>query len=92
MATTADYLNKLIGQKNSLADNLVTKGIEATHDETLGTLIPKVLEISGGGGNDIMDVINSFPDNPIDNKPYLPYLPDFLSLSIFLKFDSRHSP
>ena len=71
MATTADYLNKLIGQKNSLADNLVTKGIEATHDETLGTLIPKVLEISGGGGNDIMDVINSFPDNPIDNKPYL---------------------
>lgn len=71
MATTADYLNKLIEQKNSLADNLVTKGIEATHDETLGTLVPKVLEISGGGGDDTMDVINSFPDNPIDNKPYL---------------------
>ena len=71
MATTADYLNKLIEQKNSLADNLVTKGIEATHDETLGTLVPKVLEINGGGGDDTMDVINSFPDNPIDNKPYL---------------------
>lgn len=53
MATTADYLNKLIIQKNTLADNLVTKGIEATHDETLETLVPKVLDISGGGKSDI---------------------------------------
>ena len=71
MATTAEYLNKLVEQKNTLADNLVTKGVSATHDETLETLVPKVLEISGGGGDDTMDVINSFPDNPIDNKPYL---------------------
>ena len=72
MATTADYLNKLVTQKNTLADNLVTKGVSATHDETLETLVPKVLDISsGGGGDDTMDVINSFPDNPIDNKPYL---------------------
>ena len=46
MATTADYLNKLVTQKNTLADNLVTKGVTATHDETLETLVPKVLEIS----------------------------------------------
>ena len=71
MATTAEYLNKLVTQKNTLADNLVTKGVSALHDETLETLVPKVLEISGGGGDDTMDVINSFPDNPIDNKPYL---------------------
>ena len=71
MATTAEYLNKLVTQKNTLADNLVTKGVSASHDETLETLVPKVLEISGGGGDDTMDVINSFPDNPIDNKPYL---------------------
>lgn len=71
MATTAEYLNKLVEQKNTLADNLVTKGISASHDETLETLVPKVLDISGGGGDDTMDVINSFPDNPIDNKPYL---------------------
>lgn len=72
MATTAEYLNKLVEQKNTLADNLVTKGVSATHDETLETLVPKVLDISsGGGGDDTMDVINSFPDNPIDNKPYL---------------------
>lgn len=50
MATTAEYLNKLVTQKNTLADNLVTKGVTASHDETLETLVPKVLEISGGGG------------------------------------------
>ena len=50
MATTAEYLNKLVTQKNTLADNLVTKGVVATHDETLETLVPKVLNISGGGG------------------------------------------
>lgn len=52
MATTADYLNKLVAQKNALADNLVTKGITATQDETLETLVPKVLDISGGGGGE----------------------------------------
>ena len=57
MATTADYLNKLVSQKNTLADNLVTKGVTATHDETLETLVPKVLDISGGqGGNGIYPV------------------------------------
>ena len=57
MATTAEYLNKLVTQKNALADNLVTKGVSATHDETLETLVPKVLEISGGsGGNGIYPV------------------------------------
>ena len=56
MATTADYLNKLVDQKNILADNLVTKGVEATHDETLETLVPKVLEISGGGGEGIYPI------------------------------------
>ena len=49
MATTADYLNKLVEQKNTLADNLVTKGVTATHDETLETLVPKVLDISSSG-------------------------------------------
>ena len=48
MATTTDYLNKLVTQKNTLADNLVTKGVTATHDETLETLVPKVLDISSG--------------------------------------------
>ena len=62
MATTAEYLNKLVTQKNTLADNLVTKGVTATHDETLETLVPKVLEISGGNGI-----------YPIDPQTGLPY-------------------
>ena len=49
MASMSDYLNKLVAQKNTLADNLVTKDVTATHDETLETLVPKVLDISGGG-------------------------------------------
>ena len=50
MPTTADYLSKLVEQKNTLADNLVTMGVSASHDETLETLVPKVLDISGGSG------------------------------------------
>ena len=46
MASMTDYLNKLVSQKNTLVDNLVTKGVAATHDETLETLVPKVLDIS----------------------------------------------
>ena len=55
MATTADYLNKLVEQKNALADNLVTKGVTATHDETLETLVPKVLNINGGSSTSPID-------------------------------------
>lgn len=53
MATTADYLNKLITQKNTFVDNLITKGVAATYDETLETLIPKILNINGGGDSSI---------------------------------------
>ena len=49
MPTTANYLNDLVAQKKALADNLNTKGVSASQSETLNTLVPKVLEISGGG-------------------------------------------
>lgn len=62
MATTVEYLNKLVTQKNTLADNLTSKGVTATHDETLETLVPKVLEISGGGG--------IYPLDPQTGLPY----------------------
>ena len=55
MATTSDYLNKLIAQKNALADNLVTKGVTASHDETLEALVPKVLNINGGSSSPTID-------------------------------------
>lgn len=52
MPTTADYLNDLVAQKNALAANLNTKGVSASQSETLNTLVPKVLRISGEGGGD----------------------------------------
>ena len=58
MATTAEYLNKLIAQKNALADNLVAKGVTATHDETLEVLVPKVLEITSNDDNIFISVCN----------------------------------
>ena len=49
MPTTADYLEQLGRDKAALADNLVTKGVDATPNETFTTLVPKVLDIEGGG-------------------------------------------
>ena len=52
MATIAEQLTELVNQKNALADNLVTKGIEASQSETFNTLVPKVLDIQAGGNSD----------------------------------------
>lgn len=51
MATSADYLTQLQADKQTLVDNLVTKGVEATNDETFTSLVPKVLDIQTGGGS-----------------------------------------
>ena len=50
----ASYLSELVSQKNNLAANLVTKGVSASSSETLNTLVPKVLSISGGGGSAVL--------------------------------------
>lgn len=49
MATTEQYLTQLQTDKQTLVNNLVEKGVEATADETFTSLVPKVLEISSGG-------------------------------------------
>lgn len=49
MTTISQQLTELVNQKNALAANLTTKGVEASSSETLNTLVPKVLEIQGGG-------------------------------------------
>lgn len=46
MATTAEYLAQLQADKQTLVDNLVAKGVEATSDETFTTLAPKVANVS----------------------------------------------
>lgn len=51
MATTADYLTQLQADKQTLVDNLVAKGVEASNDETFTSLVPKVADIQSGGGS-----------------------------------------
>ena len=48
MPTTEQYLNELLNQQSALATNLTTKGVPATSSETFNSLVPKVLQISGG--------------------------------------------
>ena len=50
----ATYLTALDRDRDALAANLVTKGVQASSSETFTTLVPKVLDIpSGGGGGEI---------------------------------------
>ena len=50
----ADKLNELVIQRDNLANNLNTMGVSASTDETLSTLVPKVLDIeTGGGGTEV---------------------------------------
>ena len=52
MATIEQQLTELVNQKNALATNLNTMGVTASTEETLNTLVPKVLDIETGGGGD----------------------------------------
>lgn len=51
MATIAEQLTQLQTDKETLVNNLVAKGVEATSDETFTTLVPKVNDIQIGGGD-----------------------------------------
>ena len=48
MATIQEQINQLKIDKQTLVDNLVAKGVEATSDETFTTLVPKINDIQGG--------------------------------------------
>lgn len=52
MLTISQQLTELVNQKNALANNLVIKGVKASTDETLNTLVPKVLDIQTGGSGE----------------------------------------
>ena len=53
MPTTSEYLQQLQTDKQNLVDNLVTKGVSATNDETFTSLVPKVLDIQSGSGEEL---------------------------------------
>lgn len=58
MPTIADYLNDLNKQRNNLADNLNEQGVNASRNELLNTLVPKVLKISGA--EDLTEELNNY--------------------------------
>lgn len=64
MGNTSELLLALDEQRQNLAANLSQKGVAASSNEGLQTLVPKVLDISGGGGGSVGDM--SF--NPIIPK------------------------
>jgi surface protein len=51
MPTTKQYIDKLKEDKQTLVDNLIEKGVDATSEETFTSLVPKVLDIQTGGGD-----------------------------------------
>lgn len=55
MPTTSEYLQQLQTDKQNLVDNLVTKGVSATSDETFTELVPKVLDIQSGGSDFVIN-------------------------------------
>ena len=51
----SNYLSALQNQRADLADNITEKGVEASESEKLDTLVPKVLDISGGGDSPVVE-------------------------------------
>lgn len=67
MPTTADYLTQLERDRDNLADNLVTMGVQASQSETITELVPKVLDIQGGG-SDFPTVSYTFENDFFDTS------------------------
>ena len=80
MATIQEQINQLKVDKQTLVDNLVAKGVEATSDETFTTLVPKINDIQSGG--DISEYFNTTysgtSPNNWANKNFIKKVPDII--------------
>ena len=80
MATIQEQINQLKVDKQTLVDNLVAKGVEATSEETFTTLVPKVKDIQSGG--DISEYFNTTYSGTSSNdwvvKNFIKKVPDII--------------
>lgn len=67
---TSNLLLALDTQRQNLAANLSQKGVAATANEGLETLVPKVLEIAAGGGTDNVDFSWVISSRTTQNNQY----------------------
>lgn len=81
MTSIADYLLELDRQRDQLAANLTTMGVTASAEEKLNSLVPKVLQISTGGGAPTRTVVF---DADSRNSIYLQHNGTVYSLSDFM--------
>lgn len=56
MPTIAEQLTQLQTDKQTLVNNLMSKGVTADNSETFTTLVPKVLDIPAGGGDSSLNI------------------------------------
>ena len=62
--TTSDYLEQLEQDREDFVDNLETKGITGlSGDETFTQLVPQVLNIPSGSGDDVSNYFNTEPSS-----------------------------
>jgi len=61
----SDYLKSLQKDKQTLVDNLVAKGVNATSNETFTSLVPKINDIKSGGDEELEASFMSSIDNSL---------------------------
>ena len=76
MATITDYLTQLQTDKQTLINNLVSKGVDATSEDTFTTLAPKVLDLSSGAEKIIDGQYLFYMGHRVDQFNYLMSLLD----------------
>lgn len=86
MYSIDQYITQLNTDKETLVDNLVTKGVEASDSETFTTLAPKVLDIQTGGGIDDYFATTNVSGNADKGMYYIKKIADIESTGTDLQY------
>lgn len=86
MYSIDQYITQLNTDKETLVDNLVTKGIEASDNETFTTLVPKVLDIQSGVDISEYFKIANVEGNGDGYNTFIKKVPAFTSVGTNLQY------